>query len=545
MERDPTVGAEALFLARLALPVLLATAFAAPIVGPALILQSLLAAGAVLVLPGTPDRAFALSVVLVIGGALAVRGGGRPREAQGTAASLEMAGHRLMATVLAVQLLLRSSELLNAEVSTIADVMGWAALAAVSGHVLAQATTWRAAALALAVSAIVANGFHAPNSVGIAVLAGAALAFDTRRSRAWRVAGGLLLCSPLVLMSPLMLRSEGGLAALAAASILAPLPALRPVGPLLLLGLGVWRAGAAGVDVAVLRRQIAVLVLVLPQAFLESRDLARKAAALILAGATLLLEPTLAALATPLAAMALCLNDGTRRASLQRVWITALALSTLLLAAPPWYRSPSLPSALARFGVEPGAWALVGLLVFAGLWVASRTQKRLSAAALAAGAIGLALILSAPRDSALLVHRQPVALTDAGPTWAHALSAPRTARTIVLDTNFANSTSAVPGAVLARIRIRSADGDQFKAIRIGEESGEWAVLRDDVAAIPGVAAPPGHLSWVDPSGTFFGQRYRMIWTLGEPTEIEEVELILEPGTPRGLVLTVFHLELRG
>ena len=81
-------------------------------------------------------------------------------------------------------------------------------------------------------------------------------------------------------------------------------------------------------------------------------------------------------------------------------------------------------------------------------------------------------------------------------------------------------------------------------LRVGRESGEWAAQRSDVAANPNAAAPAAHIGWVDASGAFFGQRYRMIWELGEAALIDEVEVTLEPATPQGLVLTIFHLELR-
>ena len=61
--------------------------------------------------------------------------------------------------------------------------------------------------------------------------------------------------------------------------------------------------------------------------------------------------------------------------------------------------------------------------------------------------------------------------------------------------------------------------------------------------MPGFHAPRPHLSWVDASGTFFGQRYRQTWQLETVAPAHSVELRLLPGVPRELELTAYQLEL--
>ena len=90
------------------------------------------------------------------------------------------------------------------------------------------------------------------------------------------------------------------------------------------------------------------------------------------------------------------------------------------------------------------------------------------------------------------------------------------------------------------------DGDVLELpIRVGVESGEWAAERADVRQIPGFSAPSAFLSWVDTSGTFFGQRYRSVWDFPQPLEVQEIEILMAPDAPEDAVVTLFRLELRG
>lgn len=534
MERDPAVAAEAAYLSGLAVAVLVATAFAAPAVNLAHGLQCLLSAAAIWALPGTPDRAAALSVVLVVGGAIAIVG-----DLRGSNRRLEPS--RLMALVLGVQLVFRCHELLHPEALEVAALLGWAALAAVSAHLLSETLGTRAAALATVATVIVGAGFYATNALGLAALAGGRLLFDSYRSRYWRTGGGLLLLSPIVL------GDERALIGIAAGLLFVPGKWLRLLMPAAVLGIGIARSGFSETLAAALLLPL-LLPILLPQL---ASDLRRHAwflgGAIVLALATSGLVPQQpTSLAIPLAAAALRLSTEGRRASIQNFWAASLLFGSLLCAAPPWYRAVPLLETLRMTGLGLDGWGAVTVLsAFAGVWLLTKRLSMASPMGLTGAAIAIGLLLAAPVDTILLIHRQPIVLNDTQPTWTRALDSPRTVQRIVIDTTFANSTSAVHGAVLARLRIQTANGVQMKAIRIGEESGEWAAQRSDIAALPGFRTPAPHLSWVAASGEHFGQRYRTVWEIDSSSAITDIELSLEPGAPPGLVLTVFHLELRG
>ena len=540
MERDPAVAAEAAYLSGLAVAVLVATAFAAPAVNLALGLQSLLSAATIWALPGTPDRAAALSAVLVVGGAIAILPG-----STGTN-RLRLDPSRLMALVLAVQLVFRSNELLDPEPQRVAVLLGWGALAAVSAHLLSETLGTRSAALATAVTAMVGAGFHATNTLGLGALAGGRLFFDSERPRSWRAAGAVLLLSPIVLAD------ERALVGIAAGLLFMPGKWLRLLIPFALVAIGILRSGFAESLTAASLLPLVVPILLPQLAFDLRRHTAFLAGAILLALATpgiVLQQP--ASLAIPLAATALRLSNEGRRASIQNFWAAGLFFGSLLCAAPPWIRDMPLLEALHLTSLEiDGRGALTVLATFASVWLLTKnplakSQSLVSPSVLTGAVIAVGLFIAAPIDTVLLIHRQPIVLNDAQPTWTRSLETPVAVQTIVVDTTFANSTSAVHGAVLARLRIETQSGEQLQVIRIGQESGEWAAQRAEIAALPGFRAPAPHLSWVDPSGEHFGQRYRTVWKIDPSSEITDIELSLEPGAPAGLVLTIFHLELRG
>ena len=130
-------------------------------------------------------------------------------------------------------------------------------------------------------------------------------------------------------------------------------------------------------------------------------------------------------------------------------------------------------------------------------------------------------------------------------SWGHKLDQPAAARAIVIDSFCANSISAEAGAAFALVRVHAAGQVLELPIRLGIESGEWAARRTDVSAIPGFVAPQAFLSWVDPSGTFFGQRYRAVLRFPQPLDVQEVEIMIAADAPENASVTLFRLELRG
>jgi hypothetical protein len=211
-----------------------------------------------------------------------------------------------------------------------------------------------------------------------------------------------------------------------------------------------------------------------------------------------------------------------------------------------------MAAALSLLGLDPDWVATTAVVVgFAGLaiYARARAERRLSsrwpAAEILGGLILAGLVLlSTPTGGLLPIAKQARVLTAEAARWSFRPKVPTMTSAIAIDSSLANSTSAPAGAVAALVRIRGPHGESDWHLRIGQQSGEWAALRNDVAAIPGFSAPEPFLSWVDTSGGFFGQRYRAIWILPEPFLVEEIEIELAADVPEGLTLTLFRLELR-
>jgi hypothetical protein len=354
-----------------------------------------------------------------------------------------------------------------------------------------------------------------------------------------------------------------------AAGVALPLAALTRGAALAGLGLpgalaahASWREGAAG---------LAWLVMLVPAALTavrQPRSRALVAGAALLAFATPWL-PDRTALAAPVALAALALPAAGAAAGLAAVWSAAVLLGSALLASYPWLRPDSLGDALALLGrgAGPRLAAVIGgaALLVAGavelalrrsaaapeLPAASRVVARSPAAArgtrIAAMVAGIALLtaLVGPQlvspGMALLAGGDAVLLDRAHPSWSLDLGLWRS-RGLVLQTSLIHAADLGDGTPVARVRLLGTGAPPVELqLRAGDDTGEWAARRPDVAAAARARAPRPWLAWV--AGTFFGQRYRARLPLPRAGSFVRLEIDLAAGLPPDTGLAIYQVEL--
>jgi hypothetical protein len=577
-EVEPQAAAEGAYLGRLAAAVLMAVAALAPSPAAELGLGAALAAAAVWALPAGPGRGAAVLALLTAtlavatarrlwhlppdagGGPAPVRSGGHdPTRGRGG-----MGGARLaMAVALCFgwQALLRG-ELLFAPGRA---ARPWAALVVLPVAAgAALALLWRRhgtlpALAAAGAAAVLAPGWTVATTLALVALAGGdslAAPAGGWRAPGWRD-GARLAAGVAALLLPVAWEPRAGwAAALAGLALRRPGLAMGLALPAALLTRGValpgalgahasWREGALGV---------AWLAMVVPAALLAAKRPQHRAvlaAAALLAFATPWL-PDRSALAAPLALAALALPAAGAATGLATVWSAALLGGTALLASYPWLRQDPLGEALALLGVGPGpllATAIGGaaLLLGAAAGLAVRLRPARSAARMAAGAAGAALFtaLLLPQlawpDAALLNAGDTVRIDRADPSW-HTDIGPRRSRGLVLQTSLFNAAGLAAGTPVARVRLLGGGGAAVELLlRAGQDTGEWAARRSDLAATARLRAPRPWLAWV--AGDYFGQRYRTRLPLPRPGSFARLQIDLEAGLPPGTGIALHQVEL--
>lgn len=277
--------------------------------------------------------------------------------------------------------------------------------------------------------------------------------------------------------------------------------------------------------------------------------------------------------------------------SLQGLWSLALLVATTLAATYPWLRPAPLDIAAARLGLaptEPAAPLLALVPIFLLAWL----SRWLSPHRLALG-LGAVLALL------LLVHLPPAPQTAHHPGGRQILdvASPQlelrldgsAIRQVVLDTHLTHAGELRSGVSVAVLRLEDRSGAALEwPIRMGEETGEWAAARPDLARRPSLVTPPPWLSQVvetpeiessgdttmspgtstsemdaeteagDTNRRFFAYRYRTVLEVDEgaaatggggpsTARLEEpVRLLLRRSRllPPDVALAVFHVETR-
>ncbi len=592
---DRVAAAETAYLALATGAVLVAAAGAAPRSGAYGWLGTALVVAAVWALPAGPGRG-AVALALAAG-TLAVTGFGR-RGADPARALLAPA--RAVALAIGLQALLRGGDLLGAGSTLrtavifvafpVAGAAGVIALGRLQGPVRAL--------LAAAVVLALGPGFRPATLSVVAALVAAPVVLG--RVAGWAGRPGPRLAALVLVAAPFAWdpRAAGAAAAAGLALALAPGPEAGAAAPGLVRSLRAGWApalvGAAALALAVLlpgrgaasSLELAALVpLAVPTlALAGSRRWGVAVAALALALASAHAVTVEGVLAAPgaLAVFALAAPREPRRAAapgsipipipiqIQAAWSCSLLALAGLVAAYPWLRPRPLAAALDLLDLPRTWWG--GLIVMAGAaalaaaahLVAARgahgptgsPEARRPGAALAGltAAIVFALVIaSLPAAGEPLLAGQALLLDRDHPRWSVEVpaaggTASRTAGggafTMVLDSALANAAGLPRGAPVATVRWRDGRGpDRVRTLRLGEETGEWAADRPDLATAR-AASPAPWLSWVAADRGFFGHRYRTLEHLAVPRGRHRLEIALRPDLPPEVTLTLFHLEVR-
>ena len=116
------------------------------------------------------------------------------------------------------------------------------------------------------------------------------------------------------------------------------------------------------------------------------------------------------------------------------------------------------------------------------------------------------------------------------------------------DTHLENSAALSPGTVVATVRLLDASGREVEKgfpLRLGSETGEWAVERPDLSALH-LPAPEPWLSFV--AGDFFGRRYRASWAVSSvqsPGKPVRISIERATGLPPEVAIALHQVEVRG
>jgi hypothetical protein len=326
---------------------------------------------------------------------------------------------------------------------------------------------------------------------------------------------------------------------------------------------------------------LAWLVILAPTALLALLPLPQRRSGVLLGTAALLAFavpwlPDRSALAAPLALAALALPVTGAAAGIAALWSAAVLLGTALLAAYPWLRQDPLGDATALLGLAPGPGfaAAVGgaaLLLAVGVDLALRRRAAIGGAgatslappgvsrrapapaaagrsaragAWAAGAvlfIALAGLQLASPGTPLITAGDTVLLDSSHPSWQTDLG-PRRSRTLVVESSMINAAGLAGGTPVARVRLfGTGTGPLELLMRAGEDTGEWAARRPNVAATARLRAPRPWLAWV--AGDFFGQRYRARLALPRSGSFARLRIELAAGLPPATGLALHQVEV--
>lgn len=532
--REPGGAAEAAYLGTLAAVVLAAAAAAAPRPRLEAGVGAVLAVAAVWLLPAGTGRGAVVGLLLV-----AAVAGAAARRLAGAAGAPGLG--TLIPLALGAQTLLRGEHWLGPvlELRPLVILVGLPVVGAVAIRVLSRRQPPDLVLTAAATILLLAPGFNVAVTLSLVVLAAGSEAFHGDLPRPARLAALALLAVP-VAWEP-----ESGLVMAAAGLALGgTVPALAAAVAGLVMALATpLRSWPEALEL------LAWVPLLLPALVLPGRERwPRLAAALALALAAARVGPP-GALAAPLILAALCLAPSRPLAVAQGAWSGLLLAGTALLATYPWLRQAPAGDFLALAGVEVGWPAALGVLAVALLTAATgrkRAWSRVAALGLMGVALGVTFVLAhdLPPRGRVLVQGEPVVVSAEHRQRALWLDQGSVSE-VVYDSHLVHGAALPRGTLVATFRLRDAAGEVYEhPVRVGEETGEWAARRPDVAALPGLAVPPPWRVHLDPGGELFVQTYRAWWRLPEPLRPVRVEVERAPDLPQKVVLLLFRVELR-
>ncbi len=563
-QHDPAGRAEAAFLGLLiagVLATMAALGAAAPggRRAPELPLTALLATATVWVAYQGPSRGAVVSLILIAGFAVAAARAllGRPFSEK----RLDPAVTAPLA--LGLQLLMRGDLLLAPlpDARALVSLLGLPLAAAAATSVLAAGVGPRRALLAAGVASVLAPGWTATSTLALVALAAGSYFIDDTRPKALRWAAVAALA-----LLPFWNLPKGLLFALAAMTVAAPSMAAASLLLVGVVAVALIFPQAHGMVLAV--REWLGAVLLVPAAALAGaggRWQLRVGALLALAGAMVSKAPE--AMAAGVAVAALAAPREGAAATLQRAWCGLMVAGTALLAAYPWVRDDPRGDLLALFGFETEVSALLAVVVgVAGIGYAidrlgdeiPRWLRRplwLACLFLSAG-VGRQVVATS-ETTVLIDSYQPVTLVASDDAWRGAVDG--SLHGLTLDSHLTGGVPIGPGVEVAAVELLAADGTIMAGwpLRVGYETGEWAVSRADLAGHVGFTAPAPWLSYVAPGGGFFGHRFRARFevpvtvtekggTTATATATAAAEIIVRPTEhlPPTARLSIHRLELR-
>lgn len=544
--RDTLAGgtAEGIYLAVLAVAALLPVGWLAPEPALELGLGALLATAAVWALPPGPARG--AIVVLVLAATLAAAAARRllmPSPTDAAPLSLGVA----IPLALGLQVLLRG-ELLLAPALTVRLLVALLVLPVAGALAVTMLARRHGAVLALIAAGTaltLAPGFNVATTLALLALAAGETLGRQDLGRPARAAALAVVLAPIAWQP-----GFGVVVAVCALALAWPR-----------LGLVLAVVAAAGLEI-ILKRPLNVVLLSLcalpllvPAALVPERRRSWNVLAAALLVATAPLVPNLSTLAAPLALAALSLRRDAAFTVPQRVWTGAVLGGTALLASYPWLRPAPMTTALSLLGLTPGPplaiWIVAVVLTLAalGLWMGRSWSDPLRAAGLAglSGAcLILALLQGLPTAGTLLLTPQvPVELNAGHPAWETNLpqSSPTASiGSVVVESYLANGAGLARGTPVATVKLENTAGQSVDwTLRAGDDTGEWAARRPDVAS-EGKPVPAAWVSWV--ADGFFAQRYRSQFQLDRPEPFTHLRIERAAGVPADLTVALYQVEAR-
>lgn len=144
--------------------------------------------------------------------------------------------------------------------------------------------------------------------------------------------------------------------------------------------------------------------------------------------------------------------------------------------------------------------------------------------------------------TSLLPPETSVSLDAANPAWQADL--PRqSAASVVLESALSNGAGLADGTPVATLLLTDGSGRTTeRTVRAGEDTGEWAAQRPDVARSARLRSPAPWITWI--AGDFFAQRYRLRWDLPIPDRYARVRIERSPDLPPDVAFAIHQVEIR-
>jgi hypothetical protein len=134
----------------------------------------------------------------------------------------------------------------------------------------------------------------------------------------------------------------------------------------------------------------------------------------------------------------------------------------------------------------------------------------------------------------------PVVLDATRPNW-DAVVGGSPARRLIVESSLANSALLPAGSAVARVRLVTTGGETIeRLLRAGEETGEWAARRPDLASTL-ARQPRSWISWV--AGDFFAQRYRCRFVLEGSERIASLAVERLATLPADLTIALHGVDI--